>query len=150
MRTSVPKDKLKVVLLEKIHPAAEETLRDDGFSVEAAPGAASGDELVRIAGGAALLGIRSKSQADGEALARLPRLLAIGCFCIGTNQVDLRRACTLGVPVFNSPFSNTRSVAELTIAEVVALLRRLTVKSEQMHRGVWDKSAGGAREVRGK
>ncbi len=150
MRTSFPKEKLRVALLENIHPAAEEAFARDGFSVTCFPKGATGEELAAIADGATVLGIRSKSHVDPSTFGKLPRLLAVGCFCIGTNQVDLRRACAAGVPVFNSPFSNTRSVAELTVAEVVALMRRLIVKSEQMHRGVWDKSAEGAREVRGK
>ena len=97
-----------------------------------------------------ILGIRSQSQVRAEVLKQCPRLLAIGCFCIGTNQVDVKAACLAGVPVFNSPFSNTRSVAELTIAEIVALHRRLADKSAELHAGKWDKSAAGAHEVRGR
>src|SRR6185295_17631744 len=96
------------------------------------------------------LGIRSKSEVTAKILAAAPKLLAVGCFCIGTNQVDVNEGRKRGVPVFNSPFSNTRSVAELTLAEVVAIHRRLTEKSEQMHKGLWDKSASGAHEVRGR
>lgn len=148
--TSFPRDKIRVLLLERIHGAAAESFAREGFRVETTPRALGGGALAEAASGAHVLGIRSKSAVSAEALAGMPRLLAIGCFCIGTNQVDLRRACAGGVPVFNSPFSNTRSVAELTIAEAVALSRRLTLKSEQMHAGRWDKSASGAREVRGK
>ena len=97
-----------------------------------------------------MLGIRSQSQVRADVLKGCPRLLAIGCFCIGTNQVDVKSACLAGVPVFNSPFSNTRSVAELTIAEIVALHRRLLDKSVELHAGKWDKSAAGSHEVRGR
>lgn len=150
VRTSFPKDKIRVLLLERIHPRAEELFAAEGFQVEMQKGALSGNELAEAAREAHILGIRSASQLRGPVLEQCPRLLTVGCFCIGTNQVDLRSANLAGVPVFNSPFSNTRSVAELTIAEIVALYRRLTDKAAQMHAGVWDKSAAGAHEVRGR
>lgn len=150
VRTSFPKDKIRVLLLERIHPRAEELFAAEGFQVERHAGAMRGDELAAAAREAHLLGIRSASELRAPALARCPRLLSVGCFCIGTNQVDLGAANLAGVPVFNSPFSNTRSVAELTIAEIVALHRRLTDKTAQMHAGVWDKAAAGAHEVRGR
>lgn len=150
MQTSFPKDKIRVVLLEGIHARGRAALEREGFTVTAHAKALSGAMLHDALGEAHVVGIRSKTQLTGAVLGESPRLLAVGCFCIGTNQVDLKAACMRGVPVFNSPFSNTRSVAELTVAEVVALCRRLFEKSTQLHAGVWDKSAAGAHEVRGK
>lgn len=150
VKTSFPKDKIKVVLLENIHPRAEELLSAEGFVVERTTKAFEGDKLVSLAKDAHLIGIRSQSQVRPDVLKGCSRLLSVGCFCIGTNQVDLKTACKSGVPVFNSPFSNTRSVAELTIAEIVALHRHLLDKSVQLHAGKWDKSAAGAHEVRGR
>lgn len=150
MKTSFPKDKIRVVLLENIHPRAAELFESDGFKVERIAKAQEGAKLVELAKDAHILGIRSQSQIKAADLKSCPRLLSVGCFCIGTNQVDVRAACLAGVPVFNSPFSNTRSVAELTIAEIVALHRRLTDKSAELHAGTWDKSAAGAHEVRGR
>jgi D-3-phosphoglycerate dehydrogenase / 2-oxoglutarate reductase len=150
MKTTYPKDKIKVVLLESVHAVGAAALRAEGFSVETSAKALEGAELAAAVGEAHILGIRSKTQVVRAVLEAAPQLLAIGCFCIGTNQVDLAGACLRGVPVFNSPFTNTRSVAELTVAEVVSLSRRLFEKSTQLHGGVWDKSAAGAREVRGK
>src|ERR1051325_10203306 len=150
MKTSFPKDKIKVVLVENIHPSGAAMLRDEGFTVETMTGAPDEAKLLNLVADAHLLGIRSKTELTSRVLAAAPRLLAVGAFCIGTNQIDLKHARTHGVPCFNSPFSNTRSVAELTLAEVVALYRRLTEKTAQMHAGVWDKSATGAHEVRGR
>jgi D-3-phosphoglycerate dehydrogenase len=150
MRTSFPKDKIKVVLVENVHPSGAAMLRAEGFTVETLPGAPDEAKLLKLVGDAHVLGIRSKTELTAKVLAAAPRLLAVGAFCIGTNQIDLSHARTHGVPVFNSPFSNTRSVAELTLAEVVALHRRLAEKTAQMHAGVWDKSAAGAHEVRGR
>jgi D-3-phosphoglycerate dehydrogenase len=150
MKTSFPKDKIKVVLVENIHPSGAAMLRAEGFAVETMTGAPDEAKLIKLLEGAHALGIRSKTELTAKALAAAGRLLAVGCFCIGTNQVDLAHARRQGVPVFNSPFSNTRSVAELTLAEVVSLYRRLTEKTAQMHAGVWDKSATGAHEVRGR
>ncbi|MFA6046583.1 MAG: phosphoglycerate dehydrogenase, partial [Phycisphaerales bacterium] len=124
--------------------------RDEGFQVELLAGSPDPAKLLKLVADAHLIGIRSKTEVTPEVLASAPRLLAVGCFCIGTNQVALEHAAAMGVPVFNSPFSNTRSVAELTLAEIVALYRRLTEKSRLMHAGVWDKSAEGAHEVRGR
>lgn len=150
MATSYPKSKIKAVLLEGVHPSGVEMLRAEGFSVETLPNSPDPARLRRLIADAHLVGVRSKTDLTAETLAAAPRLLAVGCFCIGTNQVETGEARRRGVPVFNSPFSNTRSVAELTIAEVVALHRRLTEKTVQMHAGVWDKSASGAHEVRGR
>src|SRR5207342_3054796 len=100
--------------------------------------------------GVGLLGIRSKTQVPGEIIKKFPELLAVGAFCIGTNQIDTAAATELGVAVFNAPFSNTRSVVELAIAEMIALTRRLTEKNSSLHAGTWDKSATGAHEMRGR
>lgn len=150
MKTSFPKDKIRVVLLENIHPRAAELLSAEGFKVESHKKAFEGQALIDLAKDAHALGIRSTSLVKADVLAACPRLLSVGAFCIGTNQIDVRTACLAGVPVFNSPFSNTRSVAELTIAEIIGLHRRLADKTAQMHRGEWDKSATGAHEVRGR
>lgn len=150
VKTSFPKGKIRVVLLENIHPRAEEMMVAEGFRVERLTKAFEGPKLIDLAKDAHLLGIRSASTVRKEILDACPRLLSVGCFCIGTNQVDTRAACQTGVPVFNSPFSNTRSVAELTVAEIIALHRGLLEKSIQMHAGKWDKSAAGAHEVRGR
>lgn len=150
-KTSFPKEKIKVLLLEGIHPCAAQRFRDEGFSVETSSRAMDQAQLTKaLSSGVHVLGIRSKTTVPAAALAGAPRLLTIGAFCIGVNQVACDEACKHGVAVFNSPFSNTRSVAELTIAEVIALHRRLTDQSAGMHRGAWDKSAAGAHEVRGR
>ena len=150
-RLSVPKDRLKFVLLEGIHPSAVEALRADGYtSVETHAKALSGAELAAAIEGAHFLGIRSRTQLTAEVLAQAPKLSAIGCFCIGTNQVDLDAAARRGIPVFNAPFSNTRSVAELVLGEIIMLMRGIPAKNATLHRGGWDKSAAGSFEVRGK
>ncbi len=141
---------VRVLLLEQIHPDAEEILRSAGFQVEAVPRALDEDELVERIGGVSLLGIRSKTQVTARVLAAADQLVGIGAFCIGTNQIDLPAASEAGVTVFNAPFSNTRSVVELAIAEIIAMTRRMTEKNALMHAGVWDKSADGAHEVRGR
>lgn len=150
MRTSFPKSKIKALLVEGVHPAAVEMFKAEGFAVEALPKSPEPKKLLELAAGAHVLGIRSKTRVTTETLAGAGRLLAVGCFCIGTDQVALAEAAHRGIPVFNSPFSNTRSVAELTVAEVVMLQRRLGEKSAKMHAGEWDKSAAGAHEVRGR
>ncbi len=150
MATSYPLSKIKVVLLEGIHPRAQALLEAQGFTVESHAKALSGDELAAAAGDAHLLGIRSKTKLSRAFFERAPKLWAVGCFCIGTNQVDLPAAAERGVSVFNAPFSNTRSVAEITVAEVIALQRGLVRRSLEMHRGVWKKSAVGLHEVRGR
>ena len=141
-RLSVPKEKLRFVLLEGIHASAIETLRADGYTnVETHRQSLSGDELVRAIEGAHFVGIRSRTQLTEAVLARAPKLIAIGCFCIGTNQVDLDAAARRGIPVFNAPFSNTRSVAELVLGEVIMLMRGIPAKNAKLHRGGWEKSA---------
>ncbi len=142
---------VKVLLLENIHPVAVETLRARGHEVELRAGSLSEDELVEVlAGGVELLGIRSNTHVTPRALEAATDLVAIGCFCIGTNQVALDNAAARGVAVFNAPYSNTRSVVELVIGEIIALARRLPEKTARMHQGVWDKSAAGSHEIRGR
>ena len=141
---------MKALLLENIHPLAVEVLTDRGFEVELLPGSLSEAELVERLPGVHLLGIRSNTTVTTKVLDEAPDLLAIGCFCIGTNQVDLAGAAERGIAVFNAPFSNTRSVVELVIAEIISLARRLPEKTEKMHAGIWDKSAKGSHEIRGR
>jgi D-3-phosphoglycerate dehydrogenase len=141
---------MKALLLENIHPDARRLLSQRGFEVEVRKGALDGDELVEAIADVEVLGIRSKTQVTADVLQRAPKLLAVGAFCIGTNQIDLAAAATQGVAVFNAPFSNTRSVVELAIAEIIAMARHLTDKNAALHNGVWDKSAKGAHEVRGR
>jgi D-3-phosphoglycerate dehydrogenase / 2-oxoglutarate reductase len=143
-------DRCTALLLENIHPVAVDVLSQAGVDVRTAPGAMDEAELVEALQDVDLLGIRSKTQVTAKVLEQAPRLLAIGAFCIGTNQIDLRTASSGGVTVFNAPFSNTRSVVELAIAEIIALTRRLTQKDAALHAGRWDKSAEGAHEVRGR
>jgi D-3-phosphoglycerate dehydrogenase len=141
---------VKALLLENIHPLAVEVLEDRGFEVELLSRSLSEDELVAALHGVHLLGIRSNTTITPRVLQHAPDLLAIGCFCIGTNQVDLAAAASRGVAVFNAPYSNTRSVVELVIGEIIALARRLPEKTQRMHDGIWDKSAKGSHEVRGR
>lgn len=137
------------VLCENVHATADLILREAGFAIERHTGALEGDALCAALARATVLGIRSKTSIREAALAA-GRPAAIGCFCIGTDQVDLVPASRAGIPVFNSPFSNTRSVAEMTVAEAVCLARRLFEKSMLLHAGTWDKSAKDAHEVRGR
>jgi len=141
---------MKVLLLENIHPVAVAALEAAGFEVELRTASMSEDELVAALPGVTLLGIRSNTHITARVLDAAKDLEAIGCFCIGTNQVDLVAAAERGVAVFNAPYSNTRSVVELVIAEIIVLARRLAEKNQRMHDGVWDKSAKGSHEVRGR
>lgn len=141
---------MKALLLENIHPEAERLLREREIEVVTAKGALDEDELISALDGVQLLGIRSKTHVTRQVLEAAPSLVAIGAFCIGTNQIDLVAAAEHGVVVFNAPFSNTRSVVELAVAEIISMARHLTDKNAGMHRGVWDKSAKGAHEVRGR
>jgi D-3-phosphoglycerate dehydrogenase len=141
---------VKVLLLENIHPVAAEAFRRAGWEVDARPGSLGEDELVDALSGVALLGIRSNTTVTARVLEAGKDLLAVGCFCIGTNQVDLADAAERGVAVFNAPFSNTRSVVELVLGEIISLARRLPEKTQRMHDGIWDKSARGSHEVRGR
>ena len=150
MVTSFPLHKIKVVLLENIHPDAVAVFERAGYSVELHTVAYEGEDLLKHAADAHILGVRSKSRVRADFIQNAPRLWGIGCFCIGTDQVDLSEAAANGVPVFNAPFSNTRSVAEKTIAEVVILHRKLAQRSAEMHQGRWQKSAVGVHEIRGR
>jgi D-3-phosphoglycerate dehydrogenase / 2-oxoglutarate reductase len=141
---------VRALLLENIHPVAADALRRAGHEVELRAGSLSEDDLVDALPGVSLLGIRSNTTLTARALEAGKDLLAVGCFCIGTNQVDLPAAAERGVAVFNAPFSNTRSVVELVLGEIIALARRLPEKTQRMHEGVWDKSARGSHEVRGR
>jgi D-3-phosphoglycerate dehydrogenase / 2-oxoglutarate reductase len=141
---------VKALLLENVHPEAVRLLEDAGLEVVQQRSALGEADLAAALPGVGLLGIRSKTQVSADVLAAAPDLLAVGAFCIGTDQIDLAAASALGVAVFNAPYSNTRSVVELTLAEIIALTRRLTEKDKAMHAGVWDKSASGAHEVRGR
>jgi D-3-phosphoglycerate dehydrogenase / 2-oxoglutarate reductase len=141
----------RIVLLEKIHRSAADHLHHAGFNdIVQLPTALKPEELKTALADADAVGIRSATHLRADSLKQLPRLKAIGCFCIGTNQVDLTAAASVGIPVFNAPFSNTRSVAELVIAQAILLLRRIPEKNVRTHRGQWDKSAVGAYEVRNK
>ncbi|MSR28266.1 MAG: phosphoglycerate dehydrogenase [Phycisphaerales bacterium] len=138
------------LLLESIHPCADGILLEAGFTVKRHAGSLAGDALHSALAGVTVVGIRSRTDLPCAAFERSTTLVGVGCFCIGTNQVDLASAETSGCAVFNSPFSNTRSVAELTVAEAVCLFRRLFEKSAQLHAGHWDKSAANAHEARGR
>lgn len=142
--------KKKILLLENIHAGAKKSLESSGFEVHLEAASLAGAKLIERARGFQALGIRSKTQVTEEIISKLPDLQVVGCFCIGTDQVDLNYANKVGLPVFNAPYSNTRSVAELVLAEMIALSRHLGDRSRQMHQGVWVKSAAGANEVRGK
>ena len=140
----------RALLLENVHPVARDILAEAGLSVETAPGAMDEQELAAALAEVDVLGIRSKTQVTAGVLEKSEHLAAIGAFCIGTNQIDLAAAARLGIGVFNAPFSNTRSVVELAVAEIIALTRRLTEKNASLQAGVWDKSAAGAHEIRGR
>ena len=149
--SAAPKSGLKAVLLEGIHASALQSLQDAGYTrIVAHAKALSGQELYDAIGDAHFLGIRSRTQLTAEVLQHGRQLAAIGCFCIGTNQVDLKAAMRLGIPVFNAPFSNTRSVAELVLAQIIMLMRGIPEKNAILHRGGWVKSAADSYEVRGK
>jgi D-3-phosphoglycerate dehydrogenase len=149
-QTSFPKSEIKILLLENIHPVAAEAFRAEGFQVETARAALPEAELVQRVRDVHVLGIRSKTQVTPAVLAEANRMLAVGAFCIGTNQIALGPANRLGVPAFNAPFSNTRSVAELMLAEVVMLSRHLGDRVREVHDGRWRKVAAGSHEVRGR
>ena len=150
-KTSYPRSDIKVLLLEGVSPSAVDVFRQAGYSqIELHEKSLGRDLLKKAIADAHIVGIRSRTQLNADILAEARRLLAVGCFCIGTNQVDLDAAESAGVPVFNAPYSNTRSVAELVIAETIMLVRRIPQKNAQCHRGGWSKSATGSFEVRDK
>ncbi len=139
-----------VLLLENPHPVGARTLEQAGMNVEVVKGSLSENDLIRALDDVQILGIRSKTEVTRRVLAHSPSLKVIGAFCIGTNQIAVETAAERGIPVFNAPYANTRSVVELALGQIIALTRRLTVKNSQLHRGLWDKSADGAHELRGR
>ncbi len=147
---SYPKNRIKVLLLENINPKAVAILKSEGYKVEEYPAGLDEDELAEKIKDVSVLGIRSKTQVTRKVLENANRLIAIGAFCIGTNQIDLDAALEKGVAVFNAPYSNTRSVVELAIAEIILLMRNLPDKMMSMHEGKWEKSASNSFEIRGK
>ncbi|WP_348637129.1 phosphoglycerate dehydrogenase [Brevundimonas sp. NIBR10] len=149
-RWSFPRSKIRMLLLENIHPAAVEALEEAGYSVETQKGALDEDDLIAAIKGVHVLGIRSKTNVTARVLEQADRLMAVAAFCIGTNQIDLDAAADHGVAVFNAPYSNTRSVVELAIGLTITLMRDVVDKSAAMHTGKWNKSADGSRELRGK
>ena len=151
VRLSLERNKLKVVLLEGIHPSAVEAFTADGYTqIETHPKALEGQALIDAIADAHFVGLRSRTQLTAEVLEQAQKLVAVGAFCIGTNQIALDAAAKRGVPVFNAPFSNTRSVAELVLAEIIMLMRGIPQKNALLHRGGWMKSAANSFEVRGK
>ncbi|MDG1157674.1 MAG: phosphoglycerate dehydrogenase [Litorivicinaceae bacterium] len=151
MTTSFDKSKLKILLLEGIHPSAERIFRDAGYqNIETVKTALTGEELKSRLDGVHFLGIRSRTTLTRDIFEAAEKLVAVGCYCIGTNQVDLTAATEHGVVVFNAPYSNTRSVAELVLAEAILLLRGIPEKNAKAHRGGWAKTANDSFEIRGK
>jgi D-3-phosphoglycerate dehydrogenase len=146
----VPDTPREVLLLENIHPAAVENFERQGYVVHTRSHSLGEDDLIEAVQGISLLGVRSNTNVTEKVLGNAPHLLAVGAFCIGTNQLDLPAAAERGIAAFNAPYSNTRSVVELVIGEIIALARRLMEKTQRMHDGVWDKSAAGSHEVRGR
>lgn len=150
-KLSLSKEKIKVVLLEGVHPLAEEAFRKDGYNnIHYLKGTPEPEALKKLLSDAHILGIRSRTNVNQEILEACTKLMAIGTFCIGTNQVDLEMARNKGIPVFNAPFSNTRSVAELVLAEIIFLMRGIPQKNAAAHRGQWLKTADSSFEIRGK
>lgn len=147
---SYPKSRIKVLLLENVHSVAIEAFKREGFDVEFHKGAMDEEELIEKIKGVSILGIRSKTNVTKKVLENADKLSTIGAFCIGTNQIDLATCTDKGIAVFNAPYSNTRSVVELAIGEMILLIRNVFTKSNQMHAGKWDKSANNSFEVRGK
>ncbi len=150
-KTSLEKNKIKFLLLEGVHESAVKTLKAAGYdNIDYLKTALPDEELIARVGDTHFIGLRSRTQLTDAVFTAAKKLMAVGCFCIGTNQVDLKAASALGIPVFNAPFSNTRSVAELVMAEAILLLRGVAEKSALAHRGIWLKSAASAFEIRGK
>ena len=148
---SLHKNKIKVLLLEGLHPSSAEVFNENGYTnVECIKTSLADKDLLEKIKDVHFIGIRSRTYLTDEVFQAAKKLVAVGCFCIGTNQVDLESAKRRGIPVFNAPFSNTRSVAELVLGEILLLLRRIPEKNAKTHRGEWDKSATGSVEARGK
>lgn len=150
MKVSFPKHKIKVLILENIHSIAEQKFSNEGYEIEIIGRALSEEELCEKIKGVFIIGIRSKTHITKKVLEHADRLMAVGAFCIGTNQIDLEACAENGVVVFNAPYSNTRSVVELAIGEIILLMRRIPFMSSNMHKGIWNKSAKQSYEVRGK
>jgi len=150
MQVSYPKHRIKVLLLENVHPKAQEIFKNEGYQVEALKGALNEEELIEKIKDVSILGIRSKTNVTAKVLEHAERLIAIGAYCIGTNQIDLNTCMQKGIAVFNAPYSNTRSVVEMALGEMIILTRQIAEKSQKMHQGIWDKSANNSREIRGK
>ncbi|MFT5676833.1 MAG: D-3-phosphoglycerate dehydrogenase [Paraglaciecola sp.] len=150
-KVSLPKDKIKILLLEGLHQSTLDTLKANGYeNIESLKTSLPEDELIEKIQDVHFIGIRSRTQLNENVIAAANKLVAVGCFCIGTNQVDLNATQKRGIPVFNAPFSNTRSVAELALGQIILLLRGVPAKNAKAHRGEWDKSAVGSFEARGK
>ncbi|WP_445382443.1 phosphoglycerate dehydrogenase [Robiginitalea sp. IMCC43444] len=147
---SYPKNRIKILLLENVHPAAFENLSEDGFSVELIKHSLSEQELIEKIKGVHVLGIRSKTRVTKKVLDAANKLLVVGAFCIGTTQIELEYAKQKGVVVFNAPYSNTRSVVELAIGEIIMLMRSIFPRSTELHNGQWNKTAANSKEIRGK
>jgi D-3-phosphoglycerate dehydrogenase / 2-oxoglutarate reductase len=150
MKTFYPRNRIRVLLLENIHQSTVDMMTREGFTVEQMKGSLVEKELAEKIRDVHLLGIRSKTKVTKKVLENANRLLAIGTFCIGTDQVDLKEATKKGVAVFNAPYSNTRSVVEMALAEIIALKRKIFERSSELHRGIWKKSASNCHEIRGK
>ena len=150
MSLSYPKNRISVLLLENIHPRAVELFRQEGYKVDIVAGGLDEDELCERIKDVTVLGIRSKTQVTRKVLESANKLMCIGAFCIGTNQIDLNACLERGIVAFNAPYSNTRSVVELAIGEIIMLIRNIPDKSNGMHKGIWDKSAKNSFEIRGK
>lgn len=150
-KVSLPKEKIRILLLEGVHQSAVETLQSSGYTnIEYLKTSLPEDELIEKVKDVHFIGLRSRTQLTEAVIDAATKLVAIGCFCIGTNQVDLTATRKRGIPVFNAPFSNTRSVAELVLGQIILLLRQIPQKNAMAHRGEWDKSANGSFEARGK
>ena len=150
-KVSLPKDKIRILLLEGVHQSAVETLNSNGYTnVEYLKTSLSEEDLIEKVKDVHFIGIRSRTQITEAVVQAAEKLVAVGCFCIGTNQVDLKATQFKGIPVFNAPFSNTRSVAELVLGQLILLLRGVPSKNAKAHRGEWEKSAVGSYEARGK
>ncbi|HHC6537567.1 TPA: phosphoglycerate dehydrogenase [Vibrio parahaemolyticus] len=150
-KVSLEKEKIKILLLEGLHPSSVEVLQAAGYTnIEYHKGSLSEEELIEAVKDTHFIGIRSRTNLSEEVINAANKLVAIGCFCIGTNQVDLGAAAKRGIPVFNAPFSNTRSVAELVLGQILLLLRGIPEKNALAHRGIWKKSADNSYEARGK
>lgn len=148
---SLNKDKIRILLLEDLHANAEKYFRSHGYTnIVTYKGALDADELKKELAETHIVGIRSRTKLTADVLKEAKKLMAIGCFCIGTNQVDLTTAKTLGIPVFNAPYSNTRSVAELVLGEIIMLMRHIPEKNDAAHKGIWQKNAIGTTEIRNK